>query len=45
MQTFKDWVYKVLEGLALNEVLAEDLLMVNGYRLKIMSSYQLYYCL
>ena len=35
MQAFKEKVGKVLKGLALSEDLVDDLLMGNGYRLKL----------
>ena len=39
MQTFKERVDKIPQGLAFSEDLVDDLLMINGKRLKIPSLY------
>ena len=44
MQTFKERIDKITEGLALSEDLVDDLLMITGYKLKMGITYQPHYC-
>ena len=42
MQIFKERVHKFPEGIAVSEDLVDNLLMVNGYRFKMVNTYGLY---
>ena len=44
MQTYKERIDIVHEGLILRNDTVDVLLMVNGYRLKIVGTYQYFYC-
>ena len=44
IQTFKDRVDNIPKGLPLSKDLVDDLLIVKGYRLKMVSTYWPYYC-
>ena len=45
MQTFKGVLDKSSEGLTLSEDMVDELLMINGHMLKMVSIYQCSYCL